>query len=365
MGVVQLLGLAVIVHGLPAAVQKGDAAPTAMQTDCMAISINVNDYWCQTMCPTGQCPEDMCKCGAEAAALKASPAPGTRGESASFAARDLTDDLGGDVPLVIVGEDDACKSLSDSASDEWCTSTCKDNKANCPTMCECSDDNMQVVTEDPLEAAQKSAEKAAKDAANGIAPPVAGAAPAAVAVGPATVAGDFSKCKSLTLAATDEWCVHSCETGNCPETICNCDGKVPKEVPVATAAPAPVAVPAVPVPVAAEPVAAPAAVPAPAVPAVPEVTAPVAAAVPEVSPVAVPVQAPAPVAEPAAAVPAAAAPTAPVAPVAPVVATASNCKAVSNAATDDWCSLTCGAGTAACPETLCKCDAAESPSPSK
>ena len=361
--VVQLLGLAVIVHGLPAAVHKSDAAPTAMQTDCMAISINVNDYWCQTMCPTGQCPEDMCKCGAEAAALKASPAPGTpAADSASFAARDLTDDLG-DVPLVIVGEDDACKSLSDSASDEWCTSTCKDNKANCPTMCECSDDNMQVVTEDPLEAAQKAAEKAAKDAANGIVPPVAGAAPAAVAVGPATVAGDFSKCKSLTLAATDEWCVHSCETGNCPETICNCDGKVPKEVPVATAAPAPVAVPAVPAPVAAEPVAAPAAVPAPAVPAVPEVTAPVAVPVPVVSPVAAPtapVQAPAPVAEPAAAVPA----PAPVAPVAPVVATAS-CKAVSNAATDDWCSLTCGAGAAACPETLCKCDAAESPSPSK
>jgi hypothetical protein len=369
MGVVQLLGLAVIVHGLPAAVHKGDAAPTAMQTDCLAISINVNDYWCQTMCPTGQCPEDMCKCGAEAAALKASPAPGTpAGESASFAARDLSDDLGG-VPLVIVGEDDACKSLSDSASDEWCTSTCKDNKANCPTMCECSDDNMEVVKEDPLEAAQKAADKAAKDAANGIATPVAGAAPAPVAATPATVAGDFSKCKSLTLAATDEWCVHSCETGNCPETICNCDGKVPKEVPVATAASAPAAVPAVPAPavpavpaqpVAAEPVAAPAAVPAPAVPAVPQVTAPVAAPVPEVSPVAAPVQAPAPVAEPAAAVPAV-----PAAPAAPVVATASNCKAVSNAATDDWCALTCGAGTAACPETLCKCDAAESPSPSK
>ena len=178
--VVQLLGLAVIVHGLPAAVHKGDAAPTAMQTDCMAISINVNDYWCQTMCPTGQCPEDMCKCGAEAAALKAPPAPGTSaGESASFAARDVADELG-DVPMVIVGEDDACKSLSDSASDEWCTSTCKDNTAGCPTMCDCSGDNKEVVTEDPLEAAQKEAEKAAKDAANGIVPPVAGAAPAGV-----------------------------------------------------------------------------------------------------------------------------------------------------------------------------------------
>merc|ERR1719345_508558 len=135
MGVVQLLGLAVIVHGLPAAVQKGNAPPTAMQT---------------------------------------------ASESASFAARDLPGDLG-DVPMVIVGEDDACKAVEGGGlTDEWCTSTCKDNKAGCPDMCECSDDNMEVVTEDPLEAAQKEAEKAAKDAANGIVPPVEGAAPVEV-----------------------------------------------------------------------------------------------------------------------------------------------------------------------------------------
>ena len=347
-----LAGLAVIVHGLPA-LRQGDADPNSLQADCVAISINVNDYWCQTMCPTGQCPEDMCKCGAEAAALKASPAPGT--QSANFerlSARDVTD---GGVPLVIVGEDNACKSKSDSASDEWCTSTCKDNKANCPTMCECSDDTMEVVTEDPIEAANRAAEKAAKDAANaasGVAAPVAPVAPVAPK-GPATVAGDFSMCKSLTLAATNEWCVHSCETGNCPATICTCD----KDAKDATAAAAPAAVPApaVPaVPAQPSPVAAPAAVPAPAVPAVPQLTAPV----PEVSPVAVPVQAPAPVAEPATA-------AAPVAPEAPVAPTNTACKAISNAATDDWCALTCGAGAAACPETLCKCDAATSPAPSK
>ena len=376
MGVVQLLGLAVIVHGLPAAVHKGDAAPAAMQTDCVAISINVNDYWCQTMCPTGQCPEDMCKCGADAAALAASPAPGApitqaaqaEAKSASFAARDLTEDIG-DVPLVIVGEDDACKSLSDSASDEWCTSTCKNNKANCPTMCECDDDNMQVVDVDPLQAAQTAADKAAADAVAGVVPATAGVPAVPVAAAPpttATVPGDFSKCKSLTLAATDEWCVHSCETGNCPETICNCDGKVPSPEPVVVAAPAPVAVPAVPAvpapvaavpaPVAAEPVAAPADVPAP-----------VAVPVPEVSPVAAPVQAPAPVAVPAPAVPAVPATAAvpvPAVPAVPAAAAAapaidtSNCKAVSNSATDDWCSLTCGSGS--CPETLCECGAAPS-----
>ena len=329
MGLVQLLGLLVAVHGLPA-VHKGGVVPNAMQTDCVAISINVNDYWCQTMCPTGQCPEDMCKCGgADAAVSPASDAPADQANATSFAAHDLTQDELGGVPLVIVGEDGACKSLSDSASDEWCTSTCKDNKANCPTMCECDDDKLQVVDVDPIQAAQTAAQAAAADAVAGV------AAAAAAPVGSATVAGDFSKCKALTLAATDEWCVNSCGTGNCPVTICNCDGKVPKETPVA-AAPAPVA--AVPAPVAAvpAPVAAPAAVPAPVVA--------------QASPAAVPVQAPAPVAVPAAAVPAAAAPA----------IDTSHCKAVSNAATDDWCSLTCAAGS--CPETLCDCGAAPSSS---
>ena len=34
-----------------------------LQTDCVAISDSVNDYWCQSMCPSGQCPVDMCTCG--------------------------------------------------------------------------------------------------------------------------------------------------------------------------------------------------------------------------------------------------------------------------------------------------------------
>ena len=34
-----------------------------LRTDCVAISDSVNDYWCQSMCPSGQCPVDMCKCG--------------------------------------------------------------------------------------------------------------------------------------------------------------------------------------------------------------------------------------------------------------------------------------------------------------
>ena len=36
------------------------------------------------------------------------------------------------VPMVIIGQEGVCKSLTDSASDEWCTTTCKGNMDNCP-----------------------------------------------------------------------------------------------------------------------------------------------------------------------------------------------------------------------------------------
>ena len=363
MGIVQLLSLVVVVHGLPA-VSKSAAAPAAMQADCVAISINVNDYWCQTMCPTGQCPADMCKCGVE----KPSPSPVASASDAnatSFSAkgyRDLTQSVG-DVPLVIVGEDGACKSLSDSASDEWCTSTCKGNMANCPTMCECDEDNKETVTVDPI---QQNANNPQPDngSANGIpTAPVAATAPVgapATAAVPAAGVDDASKCKSLSPAATDEWCVHSCGTGSCPPTMCQC-GDAPAESPAA-AAPAAAAAPvaAAPAPVAAVPV--PATSPAPAAVAEPVAAAPAPVAAPATTAVPVPATSPAPavvapVAEPA---PVAAAP-APVAeaPAAPQIDT-SKCVAISPAATNEWCILTCGTGS--CPETLCQCDGA-APSP--
>ena len=44
-----------------------------LQTDCVAISDRVNDYWCQSMCPSGQCPVDMCKCGDGAPSREKTP----------------------------------------------------------------------------------------------------------------------------------------------------------------------------------------------------------------------------------------------------------------------------------------------------
>ena len=59
------------------------------------------------------------------------------------------------VPMVIVGADDSCRSLTDSASDEWCAGTCKGNmetNPSCPTLCECADasNKMQKVDVDPI-----------------------------------------------------------------------------------------------------------------------------------------------------------------------------------------------------------------------
>merc|ERR1719197_1163650 len=39
---------------------------------CVSISMAANDYWCQTSCANGPCPETMCKCGVESSP---SPAP--------------------------------------------------------------------------------------------------------------------------------------------------------------------------------------------------------------------------------------------------------------------------------------------------
>lgn len=60
-----------------------------------------------------------------------------------------------DVPMVIIGESGACKSLSDGATDEWCTNTCKDSD-NCPAnLCECDDDNTEQVDYDPIQRANE------------------------------------------------------------------------------------------------------------------------------------------------------------------------------------------------------------------
>ena len=80
------------------------------------------------------------------------------------------------VPMVIVGADDSCRSLTDSASDDWCTGTCKgsmETNPACPTLCECADGKIEPVDLDPITeaaAANEAAKQAVANAANVAAP---------------------------------------------------------------------------------------------------------------------------------------------------------------------------------------------------
>ena len=84
---------------------------------CVSISTSgdavVSDTWCQTSCPTGICPETLCKCEATASAAVA----------ISFRAI-------AEAPAKV------CKSVNPSANDYWCTLHCA--KRDCSEkMCSC------------------------------------------------------------------------------------------------------------------------------------------------------------------------------------------------------------------------------------
>ena len=85
-------------------------------------------------------------------------ASGRSGDLSAKAARLRAND---DVPMVIIG-DRGCKSVSDGATDEWCTNTCKggsqdgDVLSTCPTnLCECDDDDTEEVDYDPIQRANE------------------------------------------------------------------------------------------------------------------------------------------------------------------------------------------------------------------
>lgn len=102
-------------------------------TSCMSISPGTTDNWCQTMCPTGTCPADMCKCDDQ--------------ESKQVLLKDQQDaaaspsPLASPIPLNKAGSstvaDARCVSVSTSATDYWCATNCP--TGICPaTMCKCS-----------------------------------------------------------------------------------------------------------------------------------------------------------------------------------------------------------------------------------
>lgn len=136
--------------------------------------------------------------------------------------------------------DASCVSITPSANDFWCQSTCV-TPANCPaTMCKCGDD---------------AAASPAPDAAPAVVPAVPAGAPGAIAPDYGTAAAgaaaapapDYgaaaatpkidASCVSISPSANDNWCQLTCNIpASCPVTMCKCGGAV--------ASPSPDAVPA-------------------------------------------------------------------------------------------------------------------------
>ena len=169
---------------------------------CTSLAESPGDDWCTATCldkmdsnPT--CPT-LCKCDGkhneqavdydpiaegnkqqQAAGVATAPvqAPAPTQVPAPDAKAATPPAAGAAVPMVVVGSDDSCRSLTDSASDEWCTGTCKGNmesNPSCPTLCECANasNKMEKVDVDPISEAV-----AAKDASARAAAAAAAAAP--------------------------------------------------------------------------------------------------------------------------------------------------------------------------------------------
>ena len=178
------------------------------------------------------------------------------------------------VPNLFVAEDaSTCKSVTPSATDEWCIATCT---TSCPeTICSCgsaeipfpgTDDGLipadaEIIpatapvdvgaTGAPLTApiAPEPAPIVAPEPAPVVAPePATVVAPEPAPVGngdssvPAAKDFDSTSCKTVG-AATDEWCMATCSNLECPESngLCKCGAKAAEEAASAIAAASPAA----------------------------------------------------------------------------------------------------------------------------
>ena len=450
--------------GAPAPI---NSVPSA--NDCHPIAVGYSDFWCATTCATGNCPEDLCKCGAagkqesdelfgkvqgdwaeaEKRARTAADTPGgctvadCPGGLPSNAGKDpnsqeskeyekaMDDWKEGEKRVKAADPKEAypyglppaqqqqqqqqqqqadpslppkkvkCVGLApfDNADrDQWCTVTCNPSATNqariCPpTMCKCEGDTVgesaapvapqpPVNTEESLENRDKTvADRDAKiaerdqDAKSAVAE-----RDAKIAERDAETARILDEKTEREANQNDDWSAKASAerdsvTKERDEEIASRagDSTVPQfesahglpEAPPQAAAAAPAVVPTSgavsTAPIAAAPATAapvPATVPVPAAP-VQDIAAVPAPVLPDVPPLrdapaaVVPVPA-LPDVPPLRDAPSAAVPGVPVT----AAADTSSCKARSNAATDEWCTLTCQTGS--CPETLCQCGAASS-----
>jgi hypothetical protein len=171
-----------------AATAEAPAARYTPQSDvtCKSVSASANDYWCQTVCPTGNCPATLCKCGAEA-----SPSP------LPAAALNLHADGSIYTAPKWLSSNSTCKSLSPATNDYWCNLKCGGG-GKCPEkLCRCGDDLGQQ---------QQLADTETPEIQN---------------VGAPT----DPTCVSISPSANDYWCQTNCATGGCPGHLCKCGDK--------------------------------------------------------------------------------------------------------------------------------------------
>ena len=149
MGVVcLLLGLLGVAWGIPAvnrasvlqSAGSADPSPspewgTPSDDSCVSISSSANDYWCQTNCAVGVCPDAVCQCGPVSA-------KGAQSEDAATPAVNLIAGQSEPSPAPQAGlfpTDPSCVSVSPSANDYWCQTVCKTGRCP-PTICKCDSD---------------------------------------------------------------------------------------------------------------------------------------------------------------------------------------------------------------------------------
>ena len=164
---VVVCGLFCVACGIPAVgraptLQSANPSPapvwgTAIDDTCVSISESANNYWCQTSCAVGVCPDTVCKCGAEATAQANEDA--TQAEEDPAPAVSLVAGVKGPSPT-------NCVSISPSANDYWCLTTC--STGHCPQkVCKCDaadNANSALVVDVTKEAAEKVEAKVATEA---------------------------------------------------------------------------------------------------------------------------------------------------------------------------------------------------------
>lgn len=294
----------------PATWTGDDRLDSVQNSNCVSVMPGTSDWWCATTCNNKEkdaaaCPPTMCKCDEKAKksaqqqaadALKAHQ----QAEAAVKAADPLSsypDGLPDGAQAVAAAspspsaEKPRCTAILDTATDEWCTTTCETSYCP-PTACKCEEaapaPKMRLDKEpaaepaaDPAAAATAAAQAAQTAAADAVASvaaasspgpgvdwatgaelpqapmavPETATAPAPVPV-PATPATEVaqpadpppvstwqgddriqnaadSSCVSIMPGTSDWWCATTCasrpgDSSACPPTMCRCDAGAKK-----------------------------------------------------------------------------------------------------------------------------------------